>query len=132
MYKKSNHILISVLLSTGILLCSLTVDISPKLFFQRSHRESQYVPEIHVQFQYPSWLQFYTTVEMFSIPLILIILITPVAYLSPTSRCSMVDTVTGNPGCNRYSIKVSLRLFMAFLDQTSAGYGTHSSTGCRC
>ena len=44
-------------------------------------------------------------VEMISLPLIFLIFVTPVAYVSPTSQCPTVDEVIVNLGCDRSGIK---------------------------
>ena len=54
---------------------------------------------------------------MFSLPLIFLIFGTPVAYLSPTSRCLTVGTVIVIPGCDRSGIK----LFFVFITMVCLG-----------
>ena len=51
-------------------------------------------------------------VEVFSLPMIFSTFVTPVAFFSPTSKCSTVDTIIVNPGCDRSGIMEILRLFI--------------------
>ena len=51
-------------------------------------------------------LTFHVPTAMFSLPLIFLIFGTPVAYLSPTSRCLTVGAVIVIPGCDRSGIGV--------------------------
>ena len=66
-------------------------------------------------------LTFHVPTAMFSLPLIFLIFGTPVAYLSPTSRCLTVGAVIVIPGCDWSGIKVFLVfIFMVCLGQSSA------------
>ena len=66
-------------------------------------------------------LTFHVPTAMFSLPLIFLIFGTPVAYLSPTSRCLTVGTVIVILGCDRSGIKLFLVfIIMVYLGQSSA------------
>ena len=89
-------------------LCPSSVDISPK-FFQRISQS----PTVFQWYLLIAWvscssfpaglrvLTFHVPTAMFSLPLIFLIFGTPVAYLSPTSRCLTVGAVIVIPGCDR-------------------------------
>lgn len=128
MHMKSNHILMSVLFSSGRTLWPLSVDISPK-FSSSSCRvqvcSSDTCPlllsALLVSQLATDFLLFPDSNEMFPVILILFIFCTLVSYLSLTSQCPIVGSAIVNPGCNQSRIKVSLMLFtMVFLGQRSA------------
>ena len=100
--------------------------------------EPHYVPMIPAHcmsqlFKFPSYLRvltFHVLTAMFSLPLIVLIFGTPVAYLSPTSRCLTVGTVIVIPGCDRSGIKVFLVfIFMVCLGRVQPD-GAHPSPDC--
>ena len=66
-------------------------------------------------------LTFQVPIEMFSLPLIFLTFVPPVAYLSPMPQLLAVGAVIVKPGCDQSGIKVSLGLLsMMIQGQNSA------------
>ena len=109
-------------------LCPSSVDISPKFFQRISQSPTMFQWYLLIAWvscsSFPAGLRvltFNVPTAMFSLPLIFMIFGTPVAYLSPTSRCLTVGAVIVIPGCDRSGIRVLLVfIFMVCLGQSSA------------
>ena len=118
----------SVLFSTEINLVSIICWHLTKIFpVQLAEPHNVPVIPAHCMsqlFKFPSWPKsshIPCSTEMFSVPLIFLIFGTPMAYLSPTSRCLTVGAVIVISGCERSGIKVLLVfILMVFLGQSPA------------